>query len=49
MRKSYIVLKLLQNQRARKIAFQAVKSPTVRRALTRGVKHQLARRMRGKS
>ncbi|WP_160309708.1 hypothetical protein [Rubrobacter aplysinae] len=49
MRKSYIILKLLQNQRARKIALQAVKSPTMRRAVTRGVKHQLRRRLRGRS
>jgi len=46
LRKSYIILKLLQNQRVRKIAFQAVKSPAVRRALTRGVKHQVSRRLR---
>jgi hypothetical protein len=49
MRKSYIVLKLLRNQRARKIVFQAAKSPTVRRALTQGAKYQLKRRLRGKS
>lgn len=48
MRKSYIILKMLQNQRVRKIAFQAVKSPTVRRAVTRGVKYQVSRRLRGK-
>ena len=48
MRKSYIILKLLQNQRARKIAFQAVKSPTVRRVVSRGVKRQIGRRLRGK-
>lgn len=48
MRKSYIILKLLQNQRARKVAFQAIKSPTVRRVLVRGVKRQLERRLRGK-
>lgn len=48
MRKSYIILKLLQNQRARKMVFQAVKSPTVRRVLTRGVQRQLGRKLRGK-
>jgi hypothetical protein len=48
LKKSYIILKLLQNQRARKIAFQAVKSPTVRRTITRGIKRQVGRRLRGK-
>lgn len=48
LRKSYIILKLLQNQRARKVAFRAVKSPTVRRALTRGIQRQLGRKLRGK-
>lgn len=48
MKKSYIILKLLQNQRARKIALQAVKSPTVRRAITRGIQSQLRRKLRGR-
>ncbi|CAN5257512.1 hypothetical protein BH24ACT16_BH24ACT16_07260 [soil metagenome] len=48
MKKSYIVLKLLQNQRARKIAFQAVKSPTVRRVIARGIQRQIGRRLRGR-
>jgi hypothetical protein len=48
LRKSYIILELLQSYRARKLIFQAVKSPTVRRVVTRGVQRQLGRKLRGK-
>lgn len=48
MRKGYIILKLLGNPRARQIAFRAVKSPKVRRVVTRGIQRQLGRKLRGK-
>lgn len=44
MRKSYVILKLLQNQRARRVVLRAAKSPTVRKVVLRVVQRQLGRR-----